>query len=87
VPALDAALVKDAARRAGFHACGIARAEPLDPGPLDRVLERGFEADMVWLRAQRAQRLDPALLLPGVRSVVVVALAYHAGEAPSAPEG
>ncbi|HEX9401378.1 MAG TPA: tRNA epoxyqueuosine(34) reductase QueG [Anaeromyxobacter sp.] len=87
MPALDAALVKAAARRAGFHACGIARAEPLDPGPLDRVLERGFEADMVWLRTQRAQRLDPSLLLPGVRSVVVVALAYHAGEAPPAPDG
>src|SRR5690349_8703614 len=42
---------------------------------------------MVWLRTQRAQRLDPALLLPGVRSVVAVALAYHAGEAPDAPEG
>jgi epoxyqueuosine reductase len=85
--ALTSALVKDAARRAGFHACGIARAAPLDPGPLDRVLQRGWEADMVWLRTQRAQRLDPSLLLEGARSVVAVALAYHAGEAPGAPEG
>jgi len=84
---LDAPAVKDAARRAGFHACGIARAMPLDPGPLDRVLERGWEADMVWLRAQRDLRLDPDRLLPGVRSVIAVALAYHAGEAPGAPEG
>jgi epoxyqueuosine reductase len=79
--------VKDAARRAGFHACGIARATPIDPGPLDRVLASGWEADMVWLRTQRDQRLDPARLLPGVRSVVAVALAYHAGEAPGAPPG
>jgi len=84
---LTSALVKEAARRAGFHACGIARAAPLDPGPLDRVLERGWEADMVWLRTQRAQRLDPTLLLEGARSVVAVALAYHAGDAPGAPEG
>jgi epoxyqueuosine reductase len=82
---LDAALVKAAARRAGFHACGIARAAPLDPGPLDRVLAGGLEADMAWLRTQREQRLDPARLLPGVRSVVVVALAYHAGDSPAAP--
>jgi epoxyqueuosine reductase len=81
---LDAAFVKAAARRAGFHACGIARAEPLDPGPLDRMLAQGFEADMAWLRSQRAERLDPAGLLPGVRSVVVLALAYHAGESPAA---
>jgi epoxyqueuosine reductase len=87
VPVLDTPLVKAAARRAGFHACGVARAAPLDPGPLDRLLAMGGEADMVWLRTQRAERLDPARLLPGVRSVVAVALAYHAGEDPPAPEG
>jgi epoxyqueuosine reductase len=84
---LTAATVKEAARSAGFHACGIARAVPIDPGPLDRVLARGFEADMVWLRTQRAMRLDPSLLLEGARSVVAVALAYHAGEAPGAQDG
>ncbi|HEX7489226.1 MAG TPA: tRNA epoxyqueuosine(34) reductase QueG, partial [Anaeromyxobacteraceae bacterium] len=73
---LDAAFVKDAARAAGFHEVGVARAEPLDPGPLDRMLARGAEADMVWLRSQRAERLDPARLLPGVRSVVALALSY-----------
>jgi epoxyqueuosine reductase len=86
VPVLDAALVKAAARRAGFHACGIARAGPLDPGPLDRMLASGHDADMAWLGAQRAQRLDPGRLLPGVRSVVVLALAYHS-DAPPAAEG
>jgi epoxyqueuosine reductase len=84
---LETALVKAAARRAGFHACGVARATRLDPRPLDRALERGFEADMSWLRTQRAARLDPSLLLPEVRSVIAVALAYHAGEPLAAPEG
>ena len=51
---------------AGFHEVGVARAGPLDPGPLDRVLARGAEADMAWLRTQRDVRLDPRLLLPGV---------------------
>ncbi|HEY6100440.1 MAG TPA: QueG-associated DUF1730 domain-containing protein, partial [Anaeromyxobacter sp.] len=84
---LDASFVKAAARRAGFHACGIARAAPLDPGPLDRMLGIGGEADMAWLRTSRDARLDPARLLPGVRSVVVVALSYHAGDAEPAREG
>jgi epoxyqueuosine reductase len=87
VPALDTPFVKAAARRAGFHSCGVARAAPIDPAPLDALLAMGGEADMVWLRTQRAERLDPARLLPGVRSVVAVALAYNAGDAPAAPEG
>ncbi|WP_242346920.1 tRNA epoxyqueuosine(34) reductase QueG [Anaeromyxobacter terrae] len=85
-PPLDAASVKDAARRCGFVACGIARAERLDPGPLDRLLAMGGEADMVWLRTQREERLDPARLLPGARSVVALALGYD-GAGAEPPEG
>lgn len=85
--ALHASLVKAAALRAGFHACGIARAAPLDPGPLDRMLAMGADADMAWLRAQRDARLDPDRLLPGARSVVAVALSYHAGDTADVAEG
>jgi epoxyqueuosine reductase len=84
---LDSAFVKSAAAEAGFHKVGIARAGPLDPGTLDRMLARGAEADMAWLRTQRAARLDPSRLLPGVRSVVALALGYHAGEAAPKPPG
>ncbi|HET9594446.1 MAG TPA: tRNA epoxyqueuosine(34) reductase QueG [Anaeromyxobacteraceae bacterium] len=87
MPALDAAFVKEAALAAGFHAVGIARAEPLDPGPLDRMLARGAEADMVWLRTQRDVRLDPRRLLEGARSVVALALSYlEAGGSPEPPQ-
>jgi epoxyqueuosine reductase len=83
---LDATFVKEAARAAGFHHCGIARARPLDAGPLERVLAHGWEADMVWLRTQAAARLDPGRLLPGARSVVALALAYAApAEDPEPP--
>ncbi len=84
---LDSAFVKDAARRAGFHACGVARAGPLDPGPLDRVLSVGAEADMAWLGARRAERLDPRRVLPGALSVVVVALGYAPRSWPAEPVG
>jgi epoxyqueuosine reductase len=83
---LDAAFVKEAARAAGFVACGVARAEPLDPAALDRMLAIGGDADMVWLRSQRAERLDPARLLPGARSVVALALAYDGRDA-AVPDG
>jgi len=78
--------VKEAAHAAGFHKVGIARAEPLDPGPLDRMLALGGEADMAWLRTQRAERLDPRQLMPEVRSVVALAVA-HSGEAAPVPDG
>lgn len=81
---LDAAWVKEAALAAGFHLAGVARAGPLDPAALDRMLARGAEADMVWLRTQRAERLDPSRLLPGVKSVVALALSYL--EPDGAPE-
>jgi epoxyqueuosine reductase len=85
---LDSAFVKEAALASGFHKVGVARAEPLDPAPLDRMLARGAEADMAWLRTQRADRLDPARLLPGARSVVALALSYLEPDEPAdAPEG
>ncbi len=87
MPALDSAFAKSAALAAGFHKAGVARAEPLDPRPLDRVLERGFEADMAWLRRTREARLDPSRLLPGARSVLALALAHHPGEASPPPPG
>ncbi|HET6413565.1 MAG TPA: tRNA epoxyqueuosine(34) reductase QueG [Anaeromyxobacter sp.] len=77
---IEAPQVKAAAIRAGFSKCGIARAEPLDPRPLDRMLALGAEADMAWLRTKRAERLDPSRVLPGARSVVALALSYHSGE-------
>jgi epoxyqueuosine reductase len=77
--------VKEAARAAGFHEAGIARAAPLDPRPLDRVLRMGAEADMAWLRTQRDVRLDPGLLLPGARSVVALAVAHDGGPVEAAP--
>jgi epoxyqueuosine reductase len=81
-PPIDRAFVKAAALRAGFHAVGVARAEPLDAAPLDRVLAEGWEADMAWLGTQRVERLDPSRLLPGVRSVVALALSYRDVERP-----
>jgi epoxyqueuosine reductase len=83
VASLESAFVKEAARAAGFHEVGVARARPLDPGPLERVLGSGWDADMTWLGARKAERLDPSLLLPGARSVVALALSYAA---PAAPE-
>lgn len=50
----------------------------------DAWLERGFDADMGYLRRNRDVRIDPASRFPWARSAIVIAVAYPA-ERPSAP--
>ena len=73
--------VKSRARALGFTGVGIARAEPLDEEGerLRRWLERGYQASMGWMARSEERRRDPALVLPGARSVIAVALNYYTG--------
>lgn len=81
-PARAAELVKQAAREAGFDLVGVARAEPLDPGPLDRWLANGWDAGLWYVRQSRAERLDVTRVLPGAKSVVAVAVSYRHPDPP-----
>lgn len=82
-PAAGAQAVKEAALAEGFDLVGIARVEPLPEALLDDWLDRGFDAGLWYVRDSRNERLDPGLLLPGVKSVVSVAVAYgHPDPAP-----
>ena len=74
-PAMGAP-VKDllcaAAEKQGFDLCRVARAGPAPhAGALREWLQDGNQGGMEWMARTAAQRSDPALLLPGVRSVVV----------------
>src|SRR5438309_3648229 len=78
-----AALIKSKALELGFDLCGVARARPLNPAPLDRWFARGWDAPgIAYVRERRAERLDPSRLLPGARSVIALAASY----APELPE-
>jgi epoxyqueuosine reductase len=69
VPALQtlsAAQLEDMAHAAGFELAGVARAEPVPPEVLTAWLEAGFAADMDWMGARAAERLDVRQVLPGV---------------------
>jgi epoxyqueuosine reductase len=74
---LSAAAVREAARAARFTLVGLARAEPLDPGPLVRWLDAGYAADMAWMGRNLQERLDPARVLPNARTVIALGIAYH----------
>jgi epoxyqueuosine reductase len=74
---LQADAVRAAATAARFTLVGFARAEPLDPAPLEAWLSAGYAADMDWMHRRVPDRLDPARMLPGARTVVALAIAYR----------
>ena len=73
---MTASQVKERAQELGFDLCGIAPARPLETARLDRWLENGWDAGLAYVRERRAERLDPRRLVPGARSVIVVASSY-----------
>lgn len=73
--------IRARARALGFDVAGVAPAEAGEPAmeAYRAWLARGFHGEMGYLsRADAvARRADPARILPGVQSIVVVALNYH----------
>jgi len=83
-----AAQLKRWALEAGFHRAGVAGVEPLERGrSFLRWLEAGHHAGMGWLAHRAEERLEPEKVLPGARSVLCVALAYHPVAGETEPEG
>jgi len=78
---LTAGSIKAKAAELRFDLCGIARAERYPR--LTRLtdwIDRGYAGDMAYLSASAHERLDPASVLPGVRSVICVALVYNTSQ-------
>lgn len=76
---LEGAFIKSAARRLGFAACGISQAAPVDEAYAQRFrqwIEEGKQASMTYMAGHMDMRLDPRLLVDGVRSIVSVAMNY-----------
>lgn len=76
---LNNSILKAQAQRLGFVACGVAPAEPVPDWCRHHYLRRiqlGHFAGMNYMHEHVDMRLNPTLLVPGVRSVVSVALNY-----------
>ena len=64
-----------------FSAAGPAPAE----GGLRPWLAAGRQADMAWMERTADKRTDPALVLPGVRTIIALGVNYGPGAGPAAP--
>jgi epoxyqueuosine reductase len=73
-----AARVRAAAHDVGFDAVGIARAEPLaeEFARYEEWIDRGMHGTMGYMARNAEKRRDVAEIVPGARSVIVVARTY-----------
>jgi epoxyqueuosine reductase len=74
--------IREEARRLGFFKTGITAARPLPhPERFSSWLEKGLHGELRYMKRQSAKRLDPSLILANARSVLVLAMSYHAENA------
>lgn len=74
------AAIRAEALRLGFSVCGYAKAGPVSDEmaqTLDHWVNNGCHADMGYMERNRHLRLDPTQLVPGCRTLIVVALNYY----------
>lgn len=70
--------IKEQAKRLGFTACGIAKADFLEEEAprLEQWLNNGFHGEMRYMENHFDKRLDPRLLVEGAKSVISLTYNY-----------
>lgn len=71
--------IRQCAQSIGFDFCGIAKAEKLDADArrLEAWLSKGMHGSMQYMENHFDLRIDPALLVPGAKSVVTLLMNYY----------
>lgn len=80
--------LKAEAKSLGFHCCGMAPAQPVPTEIADhyhRWIANGKQAEMHYLEQYEDKRYNPDLLLPGVQTIVSLAMSYSPGTQPTQP--
>lgn len=76
--------VKRKALDLGFQAVGVSRVTSDRPeaAHLTEWLTRGYQGEMGWMARTAKKRQHPALLLPGIRTIVSVGMNYYTEDQP-----
>jgi epoxyqueuosine reductase len=88
LPSLHTRLIREEAHRLGFSYVGVARVEYMDEEArrLEEWLNLGMHGKMDYMANHFDMRVDPALLVPGARSVVCLAYNYYTEKKQSDPQ-
>lgn len=72
-------MIKAEAKRLGFMACGVSKAEFLEEEAprLEYYLENNMHGNMSYMENHFDKRLDPTLLVPGSKSVISLLYNYY----------
>ncbi|MCA0933566.1 tRNA epoxyqueuosine(34) reductase QueG [Lutimonas saemankumensis] len=75
-------ILKLEAKKLGFEACGVAKAEFLseEAPKLEQWLKQGFHGQMSYMGNHFEKRLDPRKLVPGAKSVISLIYNYFPSE-------
>jgi len=69
------------AKTLGFDLCRVAKCEaPPHAREFEQWLGEGRAGEMAWLERNKERRVDPQLVLPGAKSVIVLGMNYFQGE-------
>ena len=74
-----------AAAALGFSSLGVSAAHADQGEGLAKWLAAGMHADMLWMERHLPARLNPELVLPGVRSIIILTCEYAGSDARSCP--
>ncbi len=74
-----------AAAALGFSGLGVANPFADQGDTLTGFIAAGMHADMAWLERHLPARLNPELVLPGVRSIIMLTCEYPRSNARNAP--
>lgn len=76
------ALIKQYSKDLGFEFCGIAKAGKLDEDEkrLSNWLNKGYHGTMNYMENHFDKRINPALLVPGAKSVITLLMNYFPKE-------
>ena len=87
-PAEIKAALLDETRARGFDLCRVAAAAvPPHAREFRAWLADGLHGEMAWLERNAARRTDPQQVLPGARSVIMLAMNYWRPDADSPTPG